>query len=150
MEWCTINTCSGSSFFGFDTFTGLPEDWTKGFKKGTFDVHGKIPTIDDTRVQLVQGMFQDTLRQYITQFNRNNQFVLHLDADLYSSTLYVLATLDPILEKGDIIMFDEFSSITAEFRAYMDYTNSFLRRLRLISKVQSNGWICDQVAFVVE
>ena len=33
-EWSGLNLHLESRFFGFDTFTGLPEDWTYSIKKG--------------------------------------------------------------------------------------------------------------------
>ncbi|SIN50927.1 Bacteriophage protein [Mycobacteroides abscessus subsp. bolletii] len=42
---------------GFDSFTGLPEDWREGFPEGSF-AH-KPPAINNTR--LVIGRYADTL-----------------------------------------------------------------------------------------
>ena len=55
-----------------------------------------------------------------------------MDADLYSSTLYVLSSLAPYLKSGDIIFFDEFAVPTHEFRAYLDFTESYYIDLELI------------------
>jgi hypothetical protein len=55
-----------------------------------------------------------------------------MDADLYSATLYVLTTLAPFLKKGDIIFFDEFVVPTHEFKAYLDFIQSFYLNLELI------------------
>lgn len=58
-----INTCPDSRFFGFDTFEGLPEDWTAGnTRKGGFDVGGAVPDLPDPRVRFVKGLFQETRR----------------------------------------------------------------------------------------
>ena len=38
-----INTHPKSLFFGFDSFLGLPENWTPNHPIGTFDLKGKIP-----------------------------------------------------------------------------------------------------------
>src|SRR5579864_4922166 len=45
--WCQINQHPGSRFFGFDCFTGLPEDWTSKHPKGTFNRDGVPPEIGD-------------------------------------------------------------------------------------------------------
>ena len=75
--------------------------------------------------------------------------VVNLDADLFSSTLYVLSQLDPYLREGDVIMFDELGDVLHEFRAFNASELSFGRDLKMIAKHPVNGWICDQVAFVV-
>ena len=47
-------------------------------------------------------------------------------------------------------MFDEFSALTGEFKAFNDYREAFYRSLKMIAKVTLNGWICNQVAFYFE
>ena len=149
-EWTNLNQNAKSEFFGFDTFHGLPEDWTYTMKKGEFDLDGKIPIIDDPRVKMIKGLFQETLRPFLETFSRKYKMVIHLDADLFSSTLYVLTQLDSFLENGDILMFDEFSVLHGEFKALNDYRDAYYRSLKMIAKIPFNGWICDQVAFYFE
>lgn len=149
-EWANLNQSPERRFYGFDTFTGLPENWTYSIKKGQFNIDGAIPMIKDGRVELIKGLFQDTLRPFLRKFTRKNRMVIHLDADLFSSTLYVLTNFDFVLKKNDVILFDEFSSITGEFKAFMEYSEAFYRKFIMISKVPNNGWICDQVAFLVD
>ena len=46
--WANLSSCPGSRFFGFDTFTGLPEAWHAGLKTfgiGHFDAGGALPLI---------------------------------------------------------------------------------------------------------
>ena len=119
-------------------------------KKGEFDLQGKMPIINDPRVKMIKGLFQETLRPFLKTFNRKYKMVIHLDADLFSSTLYVLTQLDPFLENGDILMFDEFSALNGEFKAFSDYRDAYYRGIKVVAKVPSNGWICDQVAFYFE
>ena len=57
---------------------------------------------------------------------------MHLDADLYSSTLYVLATLASVLYPGDLLLFDEFCSTLHEFRALDDFVRAFYFEYELI------------------
>ena len=93
-------------FYGFDCFTGLPEDWSEYYPKG----HMKVDNIPFVRrnVELVVGLFQNTLKPFL-EIHKENVAYLHLDADLYSSTKYVLFTLakEDRLQKGTIIEFDE-------------------------------------------
>ena len=56
--------------------------------------------------------------------------IIHLDADLFSSTIFVLSQLYPYLKKGDIIFFDEFNVANHEFLAFKIFTESFYVKLR--------------------
>ena len=125
-RWMGLNGNPESRFFGFDTFSGLPEAWAE-LPQGGLDVGGNIPVSDDDRVEFVAGLFQDTLAPFLETFKPRNRLVIRLDADLYSSTLFVLASLDRFVEPGTIIIFDQFSYLPHEFSAFVDYTRSFYR-----------------------
>jgi O-methyltransferase len=140
--WSEICTHPESRFWGFDTFTGLPEDWQNVFntrKAGFFSVEGDLPQFKDNRVQLVQGLFQDTLPGFIDSIKLRNRIVINCDADLYSSTLFILSSLDRLLKQGDIIIFDEFKSAVHEFRAYLDYAIAFRRDLIPLATVGNDN-----------
>ncbi|MCD4665643.1 MAG: class I SAM-dependent methyltransferase, partial [Bacteroidales bacterium] len=62
--WVESIKDENSSFYGFDTFTGLPEDWGP-FKKGAMSGNNKMPEIDDDRVAFYQGLFQKTLQDFL-------------------------------------------------------------------------------------
>lgn len=122
--WLANHQNSNSKFYGFDTFTGLPEDWGP-FKKGTF-AQSEIPKIDDNRAEFVQGLFQQTLLPFMEQQElRDKKLVIHLDADLYSATLFVLTQLYSKLKPGDIIFFDEFNVPLSEYKAWEDFVSAF-------------------------
>jgi hypothetical protein len=128
--WSTMNRDAKSRFYGFDTFTGLPEAWRKftgEMAKDTFDCGGAVPSIDDGRVQFVKGLFQDTLDDFLSTYQRQGTLVLHNDSDLYSATLYVLSRCHDLLEPGSIVIFDEFSSVLNEFKALSDYCSAYRR-----------------------
>ncbi len=143
--WTENNHNSASRFHGFDTFEGLPEDWNL-FKKGDMSAGGKLPDIDDLRVQFHVGLFQDALPNFLKQYSGTNRRVIHIDADLYSSTLFVLTSMSPFLRKDDIIIFDEFGVPMHEFKAFAEFTKSYRVNLKLIAAV--NNYF--QVAFIVE
>lgn len=149
LAWTALNTNPGSRFFGFDSFEGLPEDWHHGAgkvgAKGHFSLDGKLPSIPDPRVTLVSGWFQHTLRNFLATVPLSHPIVVHNDSDLHSSTHYTLATLDPFLEAGDIIIFDEYSSPTNEYLAWEEYKRAFMRTSECIG--MSNDWW--QTAFVL-
>lgn len=133
--WLAHNTDAGARFVGFDTFTGLPESWV-GLPPGTFSAGGQLPDFKDSRVSLEVGLFQDTLVGFLERYRLNRRTVVHLDADLYSATLFVLSTLMPHLKQGDVILFDELGStygVTHEFRALCDIESAFGLRYRVLA-----------------
>jgi O-methyltransferase len=132
LHFAAQNKVPGSRFFGFDCFTGLPEDWNSDFRRGHFDTGGRVPETADTRVKFVAGLFQDTLPQFLSEFTPTNRLIVNIDCDLYTSALYCLTKLDPILRKGTILMFDEFGELLHEFRAANDYLSSYRRDAKVI------------------
>ena len=58
--WTEKNSNKESRFFGFDVFTGLPEDFGV-MKKHHYDTSGITPDIKDNRVQFISGLFQNSL-----------------------------------------------------------------------------------------
>ncbi len=125
------NSNSLSRFSGFDTFTGLPEDFGS-YKKGTFNTNNEIPVINDDRGQFYQGLFQQTLPGFLKTFDHSRRTIVMIDADLYSATIFVLTSLAPFLKKDDIIFFDEFAVPKHEFKAFHEFTQSYAINLRLI------------------
>jgi hypothetical protein len=144
-HFARINTHASSRFVGFDTFTGLPEEWdhqlfhTVG--KQTFDLGGKLPNFSDPRITLVKGLFQDTLPGFLRQLEPSAQLVVHVDSDLYSSALYVLTFLNAIMVPGTVIIFDEFFSALHEFRALEDYSSSYVRSYKVVAATKGHGQI---------
>lgn len=144
--WSEMNTAPDSRFIGFDSFEGLPEAWLK-MSSGTFDAGGATPSVDDARVRFVKGWFQETLPGFLDGFAPRSRLVVHNDSDLYSSTLFTLARLDPLLIPGTVLIFDEFSVAMHEFRAFEDYRSAFLRTARPVAMTSRRA---DQVAFVFD
>lgn len=142
--WMTENTHPASAFYGFDTFTGLPEDFGP-YKKGTFNNKENIPTIKDGRGKFYHGLFQQTLPAFLKSFNNKNKTVVMLDADLYTATLYALTSLAPYLKKDDIIFFDEFVVPTHEFMAYQHFVNSFYFDMELIAAANNYYFVAFKV-----
>jgi O-methyltransferase len=122
--WLDNHRNAASNFYGFDTFSGLPEDWGS-FKKGDMNNGNSILKTDDKRASFYQGLFQQTLPGFLKSFQNDRRTVIHMDADLYSSTLFTLTSFAPYLKKGDIIFFDEFCVPTHEFLAVKNFTESY-------------------------
>lgn len=142
--WMTANTQPGSSFYGFDTFTGLPEDFGP-YKKGTFNNGNNIPAIEDKRGMFLQGLFQQTLPSFLKSFDNSKRSVIMLDADLYTATLFTLTSLAPFLKKDDIIFFDEFVVPTHEFMAYKHFIDSYYFNLELIGAANNYYFVAFKV-----
>ncbi|MEI7801541.1 MAG: class I SAM-dependent methyltransferase [Bacteroidota bacterium] len=141
--WMNANKNAASKFYGFDTFEGLPEGWGT-YGKGA--MYATFPHLDDARHEMVKGLFQDTLFKFLEEHNIDDKRrVIHLDADLFSSTLFVLTTLARHLKKGDIIMFDEFNVPNHEFYAYKMFVDSYYMKFELLGAVNN----FYQVAFKV-
>lgn len=137
-----------SVFFGFDTFEGLPEDWGLFFKKGAM-AHD-MKEIADTRHTFFKGIFQDTLVNAINAnralLEQQRRKIIHLDADLFSSTLFVLSQLYPYLKSGDVLIFDEFNVPNHEFYAVKLFQECFYLKLQPVSALNN----FYQTIFVVE
>lgn len=97
-----------TQFYGFDSFEGLPESWygTNGYLKGAFDRSGLLPEVPKN-VELIAGWFEETLPKFLDKFQEKISFI-HLDADIYSSTNYVLSLLNSRISTNTILVFDEY------------------------------------------
>ena len=80
--------------FGFDTFTGLPENWYNE-KVGTYSSNGVIPKMKGGK--FIEGVFKDTLPKYFSK-KRPLASIINFDADLYSSTLCALENCKKIID----------------------------------------------------
>lgn len=135
-EWCALNTHPQTRFFGFDSFEGLPEDWTSEWPKGSFNTSKQLPDIGDTRIQFVSGWFQRTLPGFLMSYKPKNRLVIHNDSDLYSSTLFCLTAMDRLIVPGTIVIFDEFSDALHEYRALTDYAIAYMRKFSIIAATE--------------
>jgi hypothetical protein len=90
----------GNQLHLYDSFEGLPEDWSPEFPKGKFAL-SEPPTFDDARVVMHKGWFKDTITSPPPFFS-----FVHVDCDLYSSTVDILSRI--FLPTGLVIVFDEF------------------------------------------
>ncbi|HVG41199.1 MAG TPA: TylF/MycF/NovP-related O-methyltransferase [Chitinophagaceae bacterium] len=122
--WLEKNKNEISNFYGFDTFEGLPEDWG-GFNKYSMSYKLESLDISDKRASFYKGLFQQTLIPFLENYENKNKKLIHLDADLFSSTIFTLSQLYRFLKPGDILLFDEFAVPQHEFLAFKIFTESF-------------------------
>lgn len=118
-KWSELLPGTGCRFVGFDSFEGLPEDWTVEDRRGTFSTGGATPATVDPRVSFIKGWFDATLPGFVPP--PHARLVLHFDADLYSSTRTALAAMEPYMAVGTYLLFDEFSDRLHELRAFEEF-----------------------------
>ena len=143
--WTSINKRPESRFFGFDSFEGLPEDWKDGKPRGHFDTGGSTPKIADARVQFVKGWFVHSVPPFARDFSTRNRLVLHLDADLYSSTMLPLVHFERFMTAGTLLIFDEFYDREHEYKALMDWQKIFGREVRVVAEMDNFSKICAEL-----
>ena len=139
--------------FGFDCFTGLPEKWGM-FPKGYFKTEGLPPVREN--VKLVPGLFQNTLGKFLQEYKEKARFI-HIDADLYSSTIYVLKTLieEKRIQEGTVIQFDELFNClnwwkSGEYKALQELTNKYQIKYEILGYSLYKGCGSGQVAIKIK
>ncbi|HEY4876426.1 MAG TPA: class I SAM-dependent methyltransferase [Puia sp.] len=147
-RWWINNTKNANSkFYGFDTFEGLPEKWGLFYKQG--DMKYEMMELNDNRHQFIKGIFQDTFLNFIDEnlqeLKSDKRKIIHLDADLFSSTLFILSQLYPYLKKGDILIFDEFSVANHEFFAAEIFQKCFYVKLEPVSAINNFYQVIFQI-----
>ena len=137
----------GRRFYGFDSFTGLPEEWAGSrYSAVNFDRKGAKPNVA-ANVTLLEGWFNETLPPFLARATEPIGF-LHIDCDIYSSTKTVLEHTAPRLAPGAVIVFDEFFNYKGfeqhEYKAFFEFVERFDVRYRFI------GYAAQQVSLIVD
>jgi hypothetical protein len=115
------------TFHGFDSFEGLPEAWG-GFSLGNraFSRKGQLPRVPPS-VRLYKGWFSETIPTWSHTTSGPVAFI-HIDCDLYSSTVAILGGLSDRLQPGTVILFDEYFNYAGwrnhEFKAWQEFVAS--------------------------
>lgn len=89
----------------FDSFQGLPEAW-EDEAAGSYSTGGLIPDLPEN-VQVHVGWFSETIPTFRRQHAGPVAF-LHVDCDLYSSTVDIFSGLGDRLVDGSVVVFDEY------------------------------------------
>jgi hypothetical protein len=120
-----------SMFHLFDSFKGLPEQWTAWSPPGHFGLEEtEIPNFQDERCKLWKGWFADTLPVWKKQQTRPLNFI-HIDCDLYSSTKTVLTECNDFIIPGTLMIFDELYGYPNwrdhEHKAFQEWVHDYSR-----------------------
>ena len=122
---------TGVTVYGFDSFSGLPGDWTGHVEiAGAFRQKG-VPKVPNN-VKLVHGLFDDSLPKFMDEHQGPASFV-HIDCDLYSSTKAILDHVGPRLRPGTHVLFDEYFNYPGwklhEHKAWAEFCKAIPRRI---------------------
>jgi hypothetical protein len=119
MRW--IATQVEGPVHGFDSFEGIQEHWN-GNPIGAF-AQKKMPKVPDN-VEFHVGFFDATLPGFLDAHADPVAF-LHVDCDLYSSTVTIFEALAERLQPGAIVLFDEYYNFHRwqqhEFKAFQEF-----------------------------
>ncbi|MEL7089943.1 MAG: class I SAM-dependent methyltransferase, partial [Planctomycetota bacterium] len=126
-RWAKLNPHPDSRFVGFDSFEGLPTKWRQR-PAGHFSTDGLPPEIADPRVSFVKGWFHDTVPGFLDALAHRRGLegdeknlpgvVIHIDADLYTSAIFLLTQLHPYFDRYHVL-FDDYAA--GEARALYAY-----------------------------
>ena len=114
------NHFSNHTVWGFDSFEGLPETWVMKsdvnarrsqqppgkFALDKQELQVLLNQFSKRKVKLVPGWFNQTVVPWMND-NPGVVSFLHVDCDLYSSTLDILTLLNDRIVPGTVIVFDE-------------------------------------------
>jgi len=121
MRW--IASHADGVVHGFDSFEGIQEHWN-GNPIGAF-AQKKMPKVPDN-VEFHVGYFDATLPGFLETY-RDPVAFLHVDCDLYSSTVTIFDALAERLQPGAIVLFDEYYNFHQwqqhEFKAFQEFVS---------------------------
>jgi len=132
--WSKMLRNPQSLLHGFDSFEGLPQAGGR-WVKGEFGTAGQVPIFEDERVQFFKGWFEDVLPGYPVP--PHDVLVMNFDADLYSSTIYVLRRMRPQIRKGTFLYFDEIHYAEHEQRAFDEFVGESKLKFRCVAADKS-------------
>jgi hypothetical protein len=133
---------------GFDGFVGLPEDWTSRMRKGFF-ARKTLPRVKPN-CQLWVGWFNETLPGFKEKVQLTRPIaLLHVDCDLYSSTVTILNELKDNIVPGTVIVFDEYINYPGwqldEFKAWKEHVGAYGREYEYIGRVSKHQKVAIRV-----
>lgn len=122
---------------GFDSFEGLPGDWSFTLAGAFGEVRGRLLDVP-SNVVLHKGRFDETLPAWSRHYGGTPISLLRVDCDIYASTKTVFDVVGPMLRPGSWIVFDELIGYRGwqhhEFRAFQEF-------------LDGSGLACEYVAY---
>ena len=140
--WTKLLTNPAARLHGFDSFLGLPRNWSLQYPRGYFSNEGAAPEMDDPRAEFVIGWFNETLPTY--EWPEHEALVVMLDADLYDSTTTVLAFVKDKLVPGSYLYFDQFHHRCDELRAFEEFLEDAEMTFRLVAATSDLACVAFQ------
>jgi len=133
---------------GFDSFQGLPEDWTgMAIRKGRFSQKGKLPKVP-SNVILHPGWFNESLPVFKQQYREPIAYI-HIDCDLYSSTKTIFAELADRFVPGTIIVFDEYFNYPNwqqhEYKAFQEFVSAHGIRYEYLGFISYDSFVSVRI-----
>jgi hypothetical protein len=121
LDWFASRKPRQNTLFAFDSFEGIPEPWLV-YPAGHWRTRPYVSNRGD--VIVVPGLFGDSLTT--AQVDAIGVAgLVHIDCDLYASTRTVLDRIGPGIQRGTVLVFDEFYNYFGwedhEFRAFMEF-----------------------------
>lgn len=113
----------GAKIYGFDSFAGLPGDWSGHVETAGAFRQKSVPKVPDN-AELVIGLFGDTLPGFMAAHDDAASFI-HVDCDLYVSTKTIFDHVGSRLRPGTLILFDEYFNYPGwrlhEYKAWQEF-----------------------------
>lgn len=161
LAWDTFRHLFDWSYIAFDSFEGLPE--MEDFDRSDIFRAGNLATAEEDFVRIVtdhgmprdklmtvKGFYDQSLTPELRQrLEPQRAAVVYVDCDLYASTVPVLAFIRPFLQKGTVIVFDDWNCYhgdpdLGERKAWREFLEAHpdLRFVDFVSTAEGQAFIC--------
>ena len=116
------NVCA--RFYAFDSFEGIvgsqeeeQEIYTEGLYYANLETlrhNMRVAGVDSSRTHAIKGAFQDTLKAGPSRYGIESVSVCHIDSDIYEAAYLALNFIEPALQDGALLLFDEYNAFGAD------------------------------------
>lgn len=111
-------------FYAFDSYQGIvgtADGEESLYPEGsycanieTFKHNANLAGLDASRVHPIKGAFQETLHNSPENYGIKSVSVCHIDSDIYEAAYLALNFIEPVLQNGALILFDEYNAFAAD------------------------------------